>query len=84
MIQTSTLPTATLSDAIEEGKTGLLFNPGDVADLVEKMKILIQDKALRLRMGEAAYLRCKQHFTQQIVVAATLNYYEKNFIDFKG
>lgn len=39
---------------IEDGKTGLLFEPGNVKELTEKLELLINDKALREKLGKAA------------------------------
>lgn len=39
---------------IEDGKTGLLFEPGNVNQLSEQIERLIEDKPLRERLGKAA------------------------------
>jgi len=39
-------------EAIEDEKTGFLFEPENSLDLAEKMKILIQQELMRKRMGE--------------------------------
>jgi glycosyltransferase involved in cell wall biosynthesis len=48
-----------LAELIKEGKTGLLFKPGDVDDLKEKVDFLSQHPEECRRMGDNAY-----HFTQ--------------------
>lgn len=67
-----------ISDAIEDKKTGLLFNLKDVKDLADKLLNLIKNDDLRIRMGEAAYSRCILKFGEQSVVEATLKYYKMN------
>jgi glycosyltransferase involved in cell wall biosynthesis len=45
---------AGMSRMIEDGKTGLLFRPGDPADLAEKLRLVCGDPALRRRLSENA------------------------------
>ncbi len=42
------------AEAVEEGKTGLLFAPGDEKEFVAKGAALARDESLRARLGEAA------------------------------
>ncbi|MDR7543868.1 MAG: glycosyltransferase family 4 protein [Armatimonadota bacterium] len=43
-----------LSEIVEDGTTGLLVSPGDVAGLVRAAAMLVRDPARRLTMGQAA------------------------------
>lgn len=43
-----------ITEVIEEGKTGLLFPPGDEATLAERLRALARDDELRGRITEAA------------------------------
>ena len=43
-----------LRDAVQDGKTGLLYRYGDVAELADKIKILLKDKELRSRLSAGA------------------------------
>ena len=43
-----------LPDAIADGKTGLLFTPGDLADLTEKVETLLFNQTLRDQYAKAA------------------------------
>mmetsp|Transcript_32458 Transcript_32458/g.74345 ORF Transcript_32458/g.74345 Transcript_32458/m.74345 type:complete len:483 (+) Transcript_32458:44-1492(+) len=43
-----------LVNLIRDGDTGLFFEPGDVDDFIEKVKLLLKDSKLRRSMGEAA------------------------------
>eukprot|EP00316_Scyphosphaera_apsteinii_P004340 CAMPEP_0119344420 /NCGR_PEP_ID=MMETSP1333-20130426/106963_1 /TAXON_ID=418940 /ORGANISM="Scyphosphaera apsteinii, Strain RCC1455" /LENGTH=484 /DNA_ID=CAMNT_0007356859 /DNA_START=26 /DNA_END=1480 /DNA_ORIENTATION=+ len=42
-----------LPSLISDGESGLLFKPGDTADLVAKVNMLLSDARLRRRMGDA-------------------------------
>jgi glycosyltransferase involved in cell wall biosynthesis len=42
-----------IPELVDHGKTGLLFEPGDVADLGECLKVLVRDPCLRASMGAA-------------------------------
>jgi glycosyltransferase involved in cell wall biosynthesis len=41
-------------ELIADGRTGLLFAPGDVDDLARKLRLAIEDRSLRERLGAAA------------------------------
>ena len=42
-----------LADIVRHGETGFLFAPGDAAELAEQLNTLLDDSALRYRLGEA-------------------------------
>lgn len=50
-------------EMIENGKTGLLFKPGDAQDLAEKILTLYRDSALRNDMGRSARTHALQAFS---------------------
>ena len=64
-----------ITDAVVDGKTGLLHAPGNPAELKEKMKMLIEDPALRARLGGHARHRAIDEFSQPQVIQALLAYY---------
>lgn len=43
-----------LTEIVADGQTGLVFEKGNTSDLVEKLKILINNNEFRLRLGEEA------------------------------
>ena len=51
----------------QDGVTGFLTQPGNEADLAEKIQLLLSDEKLRLEMGERASQRVQQHFTWEKV-----------------
>lgn len=52
-----------IPELVAEGKTGLLFKPGDVAELQEKLATLMALPALRQLMGKQARVRAAQEFS---------------------
>ena len=54
-----------LVDAVEDGVTGLLVPPGDVEAIRHAVSRLLEDTALRRRLGEAARERARQRFSAE-------------------
>ncbi|OAQ19847.1 glycosyltransferase family 4 protein [Thermosulfurimonas dismutans] len=52
-----------LPELVEEGKTGLLFEMGNVEELKEKMLFLWKNKDLRREMGRAARQKAEREFS---------------------
>ncbi len=63
-------------DAIQDGKTGLLFPVGDTATLAATIRKMVMQPQLRLQMGAAALERTKNDFSHQRLVRAWLDYYD--------
>jgi glycosyltransferase involved in cell wall biosynthesis len=53
---------------VADGATGLLFEPGDAGDLAEKLEALLDDEALRQRMGLAGRRRFEREFAWPVVI----------------
>lgn len=51
-----------------DGVTGLLFEPGDVADLANQIETLLNDPTLQQRLGAAGRQRFEQHFTWDVML----------------
>lgn len=51
-----TTPVGGIPDIVVDGENGLLFNPGDVNALAEKLETLIKDTKLRNKLSEEARL----------------------------
>ncbi len=62
-----------IPEAVREGVDGLLSPPGDVAGLAKALRRLLEDPALRKRMGESARARAFAEFH----IAPMMDKYEK-------
>lgn len=59
-----------VTDAVVEGRTGLLHSPGDAEAIVAAVTRVIEDPALRREMGAAARRRASESFSQQALTEA--------------
>lgn len=57
------LGTEPVQEMLEDGKEGLLFPPGDGEAMTQALVKLVQDKALRESLGQAARARMEAEFT---------------------
>jgi glycosyltransferase involved in cell wall biosynthesis len=54
---------SSVRQVIEDGYSGLLFDPGDPLDLAAKITKLIEQRSLRERLAQAGYDRVRRDFT---------------------
>ena len=66
-----------LSDAVEEGESGLLCEVYSVESLAEAMEKMALDEVLRMRYGQQALKRAREHFSQQHLTDVLLTLYAK-------
>jgi D-inositol-3-phosphate glycosyltransferase len=66
-----------LRGTIDDQKTGLLVEPGDVDALAARLVELLSDPARRLTMGDAARRAVESRFTWSSAVAATYQVYRE-------
>ena len=66
-----------IPEVVEDGVTGLLVEPRDPKSLAQAITTLLQDEALRTRMGAAGLARARERFTVDRMVAATIAVYEQ-------
>ena len=65
-------------DAVEDGVTGYVFEPGSSADLIDKAeRFLALSKEARERMGLAGHEKVAREFDREIVIKAYLDEVEK-------
>ena len=61
---------------INDGLDGLLFEPGNVADLGEKLERLMSDPDLRKRLGSNASVRAKKEFSKDVYIENVSLFYD--------
>jgi len=66
-----------LIDAVEEGVTGLLHQPGNVAELRAWIDRLCTDSGLRQKLGHRARERALRNFSMEAVTSELFTWYEK-------
>jgi glycosyltransferase involved in cell wall biosynthesis len=64
-----------ITDAVEDGVTGLLHRPTSDREISEAMLLLAADDGLRRRMGEAARQRVIDRFSEARVTGAVVEFY---------
>lgn len=65
-----------IGEIIENGVTGLLFEPGDPTDLAEKVRWMLADGAGRAHMRRAAYQAYADNFTEDANHRRLMRIYE--------
>lgn len=61
---------------VEEGKTGLLFESGNIEDLADKIMTILENEKLREKMSEAGRERAKE-FTWDKIAERTVEVYKE-------
>jgi len=72
-----------IPELLENGKECLLVSSGDLIELTEAIRKLIQDGSLAERLAENAFRRVSQDFTVSAQVVATIQSYNKAWISRK-
>ncbi len=68
-------------DIVEDGKSGILFEPGDVNGLANAMIRLLNDEELRKRLGEEAKKRVVENFSIDKVAGEYIKLYNRLIAD---
>lgn len=68
--------TGAIPDMIEEGKGGMLREPGDVPGFISALRQLIYDPDLRCRMGRFNWEKCETQYAYSIVARQLVGLYE--------
>lgn len=66
-----------MAELVQDGKTGLLFNPGDADDLAQKLRWADAHPAEMLRMGEAARREYEANYTSEINFRQLMHIYDE-------
>lgn len=64
-----------VTDAVQDGETGVLVPKGDVEALLAAMERMLEDPYSRCMLGEKARLRAKRDFSDTAVIAAWVSFY---------
>ena len=73
-----------ITDAVEDGITGLLFMPGNVQALVQALLTLSTETHMRQEMGNAAYMRAIAMFDSNKISSELLKLYAFQVLKFQG
>jgi len=65
-----------IPEVVEDGVSGFLFQPGNIKELVNKLKTLIDHPAKRIEMGEQARARVEKYFDSMSVAKDVLEKYK--------
>lgn len=65
------------SEIVKEGRTGLLFPPGDAAALADRLEKVLRDPALREKLSGNSVSLVREGFTAAIMGTRTLEYYRE-------
>ena len=68
-----------LTDAVVEGKTGLMHPPRDISEIRRGLEAFLENTCVRERMGHAARCRARNEFSTTRLVDAMLHEYETLF-----
>jgi len=69
--------TGGIPEVIDDGITGLLVSPADARGLAAAVVQLLQDPAMRERMGQAGWARVRERFTVERMVESTRRVYRE-------
>ena len=70
-----------ISDAVFDGKTGLLHVAKSVDDLTHKMMMVASDSSLKDALAKAAMERARNEFSAEVVEQALVGFYRDAFFD---
>ena len=67
-----------LTDAVVEGKTGLLHEPYDVNAIKSCMEKMMHNQTLRFNLGKQAQARAVKDFDSKLITQAWVDFYREN------
>ena len=65
------------AELIEDGADGLLIDPDNTEQMVEKMELLLNDVDLRNRLAENGYTMCRRRFSTEVIIPQIEQYYQR-------
>ncbi|MEI4828672.1 glycosyltransferase family 4 protein [Bacillus sp. FJAT-53711] len=70
-----------IPEMIQNGKTGIICDPGNVQQLSDALKLLLTNKGLRETLGREAQTYSRQHLTQDVMVSKIEKIYQSFMSD---
>lgn len=67
------------AEVVQDGVTGILFNPGDIDALALALEKMVNHQPLRLKMGRAAWEHAQSQFTGKVVLKILERMYKDLF-----
>ena len=67
-----------ITDAVVDGETGLLHKPRGIEEIKSCMQQLIENKLLRLKLGEQARQRAIKDFDSRVITQAWVDFYREH------
>ncbi len=68
---------AAIPEVVQDGKTGLLFEPGNHKDLADKMNYLVSNSSLYKKLQEEGYQMALTQFNWETIAQQTLDIYQQ-------
>ena len=62
-----------IQEIIEDGVSGLLFEPEDQTDLIRKLEVLVNDSRRRRELGDNFQRKIQKNFTWELNTEAVTN-----------
>lgn len=72
-----TTPVGGIPDVAKDGENMLLFNPGDIDSLAEKLDLMIKDDELRVKLSEESMKMAKGKFNLKTITAQVAGIYDE-------
>ena len=72
-----TTPVGGIPDVAEDGKNMLLFKPGNIDTLSEKLDLMIKDDELRVKLSEESMKMAKGKFNLKTITAQVAGIYDE-------
>ena len=71
-----TTPVGAITDAISDGKEGILVQPGNIESIAKAISTLAENEDIRKKMGDAAKSKSEQYFEAEIIVNQLFSLYQ--------
>lgn len=73
-----------LPELVQHGKTGFLFNSGDISNLVEQIKLLLANSKKRGEFGENGFRLLQEKYSIELNYKQLISIYKQTLEDYKN